>query len=106
MIKVSIKSDKECNINYIFVSGHANYSVSGSDIVCAAVSTAMYMTANLIEKVCPGYTFLENEKEATMELKIIESNEFTNIALNNLVETLESLELDYKKYIKINKIWN
>lgn len=102
MIKVSIKSDKDSNINYIFVSGHSNYSAAGSDIVCAAVSTAMYMSANLIKQMCPKFTFLENEKTATMELKIIETNEFTNIVLNNLLETLVSLEKDYKKYIKIN----
>lgn len=101
MIKVSIKSDKENNINYIFVSGHSNYSKSGSDIVCAAVSTAMYMSANLIEKVCPKFTFQENEKTATMELQIVESNEITNIVLNNLIETLASIEEDYKNYIKI-----
>lgn len=101
MIKVSIKSDKDNNINYVFVSGHSNYANAGSDIVCAAVSTAMYMSINLVEKVCPKYTFLENEKDATMELKINETNEMTNIVLNNLLETLASLEKDYKKYIKI-----
>lgn len=102
MIKVSIRSDKENNINYIFVSGHANYSVRGSDIVCAAVSTAMYMSVKLVEKVCPKYSFKENEEVATMELTIIETNEFTNIILDNLVETLASLEKDYKKYISIS----
>jgi uncharacterized protein YsxB (DUF464 family) len=101
MINVSIKSDKDNNINYIFVSGHSNYAASGSDIVCAAVSTAMYMSVRLVEKVCPKYTFLENEKAATMELKIIETNEMTNIVLNNLYETLASIAEEYKKYIKI-----
>jgi uncharacterized protein YsxB (DUF464 family) len=36
-----------------------------------------------------------------MEVEIKETNEFTNIALDNLVETLSSIERDYKKYIKI-----
>lgn len=102
MIKVSIKSDKDKNINYIFVSGHANYSVRGSDIVCAAVSTAMYISIKLVEKVCPKFSFKENEDKATMELIIVETNEFTNIILDNLVETLASLEKDYKKYISIS----
>lgn len=102
MINVSIKSDKDNNINYIFVSGHANYSVAGRDIVCAATSTAMYMSVNLLKEICPKYSFIENEKAATMELQIIETNDFTNKVLKNLVNTLASIEKDYKKYIKIN----
>ena len=30
------------------ISGHSDYSEQGSDIVCAAVSSAAYLTANLI----------------------------------------------------------
>ena len=30
-------------------SGHAGYAESGSDVVCAAVSSAVQLTANLLE---------------------------------------------------------
>lgn len=33
------------------IAGHADYSESGTDIVCAAVSSAAYMTANTITDV-------------------------------------------------------
>lgn len=33
------------------VSGHADYSEEGSDIVCAAVSSAAYMAANTVTEV-------------------------------------------------------
>lgn len=33
------------------ITGHANYAESGSDIVCAAVSSAAYMAANTITEV-------------------------------------------------------
>ncbi|HHW99916.1 MAG TPA: ribosomal-processing cysteine protease Prp [Acholeplasmataceae bacterium] len=101
MINVLVKANKDNEINYLHVSGHANYSVAGSDIVCAAVSAVMYSTINLLSKVCPKFEFKEDENKATMEVEIKETNEFTNIALDNLVETLSSIERDYKKYIKI-----
>ncbi len=34
------------------ISGHAGADESGKDIVCAAVSSAVYMTANTITDVC------------------------------------------------------
>lgn len=37
------------------IGGHADYSDSGSDIVCAAVSSAVQLTVNIIENfsLCP-----------------------------------------------------
>lgn len=101
MIKVNIKSDKDNNIKKVFVSGHSNYAEAGKDIVCAAVSTAMYMSVNLVDKFCSNYSFETFEASATMNLEIIETNEETNIVLNNLVSTLEGIEEDYAKYVKI-----
>lgn len=33
------------------ISGHSGYSEEGSDIICAAVSSAVYMTANTVTDV-------------------------------------------------------
>ncbi len=33
------------------IQGHSGYAESGSDIVCAAVSSAAYMTANIITDI-------------------------------------------------------
>lgn len=33
------------------ITGHSGYSDSGSDIVCAAVSSAAYMTANTVTEI-------------------------------------------------------
>lgn len=101
MINVLVKTNKDNIIDNITISGHANYSVAGSDIVCAAVSAIMYHTSNLLSKICPKYNFTEDEKKATMKIEILESNEYTNIALDTLIETLSSIEKEYKKYIKI-----
>lgn len=50
MIRVTIYSDKEQIIKGFEVCGHAGFSESGNDIVCAAVSVLAQNTANSIEE--------------------------------------------------------
>ena len=101
MINVLVQTSEDKLIKRVNVSGHANYAVAGSDIVCAAVSAVMYQTVGLLGKVCKSYSFKEDEKTATMNIEIFETNEITNIVLENLVETLCSIEKEYKKYLKV-----
>lgn len=50
MIRVTIFSNKEQLIKGFEVCGHAGFSESGTDIVCAAVSVLAQNTANSIEE--------------------------------------------------------
>jgi uncharacterized protein YsxB (DUF464 family) len=100
MILFRVKHENDL-ITEVNVSGHSNYDVAGRDIVCSAVSTAMYVSLGLLEKVCPKYDFHSDETGATMKLKIIESNEFTEIILDNLVSSIEGVSSDYAKYLKV-----
>lgn len=104
MITVNVYTDKSEKINGVFISGHSGYDDNGKDIVCSAVSTAVLLTASLIEKICPKYVFETDEKKVTMSLKLLESNEVSNIAIDNLIKFLESVKEDYTKYIKIKYI--
>ena len=99
MTKYSIKYT--LNLYSIEISGHANYAQQGEDIVCAAISTAIYMTRNNIEMLEPsynlsnikleeGYALFEVSKEYNNAVKILEVLEFT---LNNL-------ESQFPKHIK------
>ena len=99
MTKYSIKNT--LNLYSIEISGHANYAQKGEDIVCAAISTAIYMTRNNIEMLEPsynlsnikleeGYAYFEVSKEYKNAVKILEVLEFT---LNNL-------ESQFPKHIK------
>ena len=101
MTSVNVKYNKDGDIKLIFVNGHSNYDEIGKDIVCSAVSTAMYVSLGIIEKVCPKFHFESNEKDASMKLEIVESNEMTNLVLDNLISSLEGISLDYAKYLKI-----
>jgi uncharacterized protein YsxB (DUF464 family) len=103
MILVTIRS-KEEKIEEISVTGHSGYAKAGADIVCSAVSTAMYVSLGVISKVCPKYDFQGDEKKASMILKIFETNEMTNLVLENLLTTLQGIEEDYKQYLQIQII--
>lgn len=98
MISYKIVKTKD---EYIFeIKGHANAAKSGKDIVCASVSTAIYMTLNLLESLT-GY----NTSNAILDegySKIIYSLSDINgfKILDNLEFTLKDLEKQFPKNIK------
>ena len=98
MINIEIIKSKT-----IKVKGHAEYAEYGSDIVCASVSTAVYMSINQIELFdksdCINTTILEGN--ACIE--VVCEDEIVKKVISNLIFTLRDLELQYPKYIKINE---
>ena len=94
MIKVEIKN------NLITIKGHAGYDDKGKDIVCASVSSIVITTINAIVEINPeaiDYSDLDNE----IIIRKIKEDDIVNKLLNNMILLLESLEKDYKEYIKI-----
>ena len=94
MIKVEIKD------NLITIKGHAGYDNKGKDIVCASVSSIVITTINAIVEINPeaiDYSDLDNE----IIIRKIKEDDIVNKLLNNMILLLESLEKDYKEYIKI-----
>ena len=51
MIKVKFYHSKEGAPSGFMIKGHAGHGTHGNDIVCSAVSSAAYMTANTIIEV-------------------------------------------------------
>lgn len=51
MIQAEFYVQDDGRITGFSVSGHAMFAESGEDIVCAAVSSAAYMTANTITEI-------------------------------------------------------
>jgi uncharacterized protein YsxB (DUF464 family) len=103
MILVDVTRNKRSVINLITVSGHSGYDEIGKDIVCSAVSTAMYISIGLLEKLNTNHRFTSDDKMPIMKLEIESSQEITNTILENLVETLKGISNDYSKYLKINE---
>lgn len=102
MIKVEFTRNKQNEIIKVKVSGHSGYDDIGKDIVCSAVSTAMYVTIGILQKINQDMKYFENEKEAIMQIELIKTDKFTNNVMDNLQEVLESIASDYPDFIQIN----
>ena len=73
---------------------------SGKDIVCASVSSIVITTINAIIEIdndAIDYSDLDNK----IIIRILKEDEIVNKLINNMILLLESLEKDYKDYIKI-----
>ena len=87
----------------IKVSGHANYAEYGQDIVCASVSTAVYMSINQIEVFDKLECIKTTVREGNACIEVVREDEIVKKVISNLIFTLRDLELQYPKYIKINE---
>ena len=107
MINVSIYKNTENLITGFKLSGHADYSEYGSDIVCAAVSALVINTINSIESFTSDKFQLEqDEKMGIMEFHVVSpmSNN-ANLLLSSLALGLQGIEQDYSvKYIKLTQV--
>ena len=104
MTTYSVKNNKEKHYAIIEVKGHSGYSVEGTDIVCASISTACIVTANLIDKLNLGYNILDLVcDEGYFRLQVNTLDNVTKGIFDNLEETLESIEEQYPKYLKKKK---
>lgn len=100
---INVKYECKDNIALFEVKGHANYAKSGKDIVCATVSVALIMTANLLERIDQGYNVIELiSDEGYFRLKIKLQDKVILAISDNLRFTLAELADEYPKYVKYN----
>lgn len=100
MIKVTFKLSGSliCGFN---VSGHSGYSDEGSDIVCAAVSSAVIMAANTITEV-QHINAEVTDSDGFVNLNLSEAEaEKAQDVLQGLRLHLNALSEQYSKYIKL-----
>ena len=100
MIKIDIKK-KDDVVNFIRISGHAEYADEGYDIVCASVSCIAITTVNALISInedCLVYT----ESDGLLEIGILKHDEVIDKLVNNMITLLTKLSEDYKENIKIN----
>ena len=100
MIKVIInESDK---INSIEIKGHSGYSESGSDIVCASVSSICITTVNGILNI-DNNSIKYKESDGYLLIDVIKHSDTTDKLILNMISLLEQLKKDYKDYIEIRR---
>lgn len=100
MIKVKILRQKGRTAGFS-VSGHAGYEDSGKDIVCAAVSSAVQLTANGITEILHYPAEVSAEGDTVRLHTSGELPEGVQAMLDAFRLHIELLRDDYPKFIRI-----
>lgn len=101
MIKVTILKQNN-HYHNITISGHSNYGVAGTDIVCAAVSSIVTTTVNAIVRI-DNKSIQYKELEGFVSIVLEKKTDIVELLIENMLDLLRQLERQYKNDIKINK---
>ena len=101
MIRVKI-SNKNNLVNQVQILGHADYDEYGIDIVCSAVSSIVTTTINGILMFDKNYISYSENKDK-FEIIINVHNEIVDNLINNMLNMLKEIEVDYPKNIKLKE---
>ncbi|XMB87383.1 ribosomal-processing cysteine protease Prp [Mycoplasmatota bacterium WC44] len=85
------------------MSGHAEYDESGKDIVCAAASSIAITSLKAIDKFLNKEDYVLIENDGYLKLIVKNNNDEVQLLLENLIETLQELESQFPRYIKIKQ---
>ncbi len=101
MIKFAIYRNSDNKISHLCIKGHAGYAEKGFDIVCAAVSTALWMAIKGIEEQeLAGVSY--EEDDGFVDCFISDGREpSADAILNSLVTTVTELARQYRKNVFI-----
>ena len=80
-------------------SGHSGYADAGSDVVCAAVSSAVQLTANILDEF--GLKPQINVGDNVIECICEDGGEIPPRLLNGLKQHFEAILEEYPNTIKI-----
>lgn len=103
MISVEFLVDDKGLILGFQISGHSGFAENGNDIVCAAVSSAAFMTANTITDILKidAETFVDNVGKMYFKIKNEISISCKDILLGFKLHMI-SLEEMYPENITVN----
>ena len=84
------------------ITGHSGYSDEGSDIVCAAVSSAAYMTANTVTDVLGLSPELRvDDGDMLLRLKTMTDADRAGDILNGFCLHIKELREQYPEFIDL-----
>ena len=100
MIKV-ILTKKDDNVNKVIINGHAGYDDFGKDIVCAAVSSTVITTINILLSL-DNQSISYNDRRGLI-IEVLKNDMTTKKIINVLISNLYELEKAYPKNIQIKE---
>ncbi|MGA9226228.1 MAG: ribosomal-processing cysteine protease Prp [Mesobacillus sp.] len=106
MIRATINRTKSGSIQSFSISGHAGFAAHGSDIVCAGVSAVSFGAVNSIISLTGITPDIEQGADGFLRCDIPDNlpedtQEKMQLLLEGMVVSLQTLEREYGKHIKI-----
>jgi uncharacterized protein YsxB (DUF464 family) len=106
MIRASIKRTKSGIIQSFTISGHAEFASHGNDIVCAGVSAVSFGAVNSIISLTGVNPDIEQGADGFLRCAFpdtlpADTQEKVQLLLEGMVVSLQTMERDYGKHIKI-----
>jgi len=108
MIEVSVLYEQD-RIRSFTLSGHAGSGPYGYDLVCAAVSAVAFGSVNAVAALAdPDLEIDQGEDGGYLRVALLGSldgadAEKTQLLLNGMLISLETIERDYSKFLCIRK---
>ena len=103
MIEIDMFTCPDGEMTGFISRGHAGFAGDGSDIVCSAVSSAVYMAVNTVTDILGIAPLVLYVDEGIMELKIDRKDAAAaRTILGGLKLHLIDLEEQYSKYMRVS----
>lgn len=85
------------------ISGHSGYAEAGADIVCSAVSSAAYMTANTVSEIL-GLPIEAEVLDGYMKVSLeLHDAQKAQVLTDGLYLHLQGLQSQYPDYLEIKR---
>lgn len=99
---ITVKFFTESNvIKGFMVKGHSGLAERGADILCAAVSSACYMTVNTLTEVLKTDVRAEINEDGYMKAVVQDATKEAENLLRGFQIHISSLAKDYPKNLKV-----
>ncbi|MEE1076595.1 MAG: ribosomal-processing cysteine protease Prp [Acutalibacteraceae bacterium] len=104
MTKVNLLTLANGDLVGFRITGHSGFAESGSDIVCSAISSAAYMTANTVTEIIKVSAEIDvNEADGGMLLRVFQKDA---TACRDILQGFKlhmlALEEQYSDYMIVN----
>ena len=101
MITIRLQKNQDRQFSGFQISGHAEYSEAGSDIVCAAVS-ALSQTALLLHYMPDDVTYQRDEENGFLTVRVRKCCDASQIIFHTMVLGLEQIAQQYPLYVVLH----
>lgn len=105
MIHVRIIKEPTGRISVFEMDGHANFAEYGQDLVCAGASAVSFGAVNAIMQLTNIEPAIEQGEDGgylRVEFPVTEQDAQVQLLLQAMIISLQTIELDYADFIKIN----